>query len=157
MQASIPSIVGQMIVFFIFVWFTMKFVWPPITKALEERRAKIADGLAAAERGAASLKEASAKSDEALKAARTQAQDIVAGANKQATQMIEAAKAAAQAEADKIIEHAKGEVDRQVAQAKDALRKQVADLAVLGAARILKREVNPQAHADILQDLAGRI
>ena len=157
MQASIPSIIGQMIVFFIFVWFTMKFVWPPITKALEERRAKIAEGLAAAERGAASLKEASAKSDEALKAARAQAQEIIAAANKQATQMIETAKATASSEAERIVEHAKGEVDRQIGQAKEALRKEVADLAVLGAARILKREVNAQSHADILQDLAGRI
>ena len=157
MQASIPSIIGQMIVFFIFVWFTMKFVWPPITKALEERRTKIAEGLAAAERGAASLKEASAKSDEALKAARAQAQDIIAAANKQATQMVEAAKATASTEAERIVEHAKGEVDRQINQAKEALRKEVADLAVLGAARILKREVNAQAHADILQELAGRI
>jgi F-type H+-transporting ATPase subunit b len=157
MQASIPSIVGQMIVFFVFVWFTMKYVWPPITKALEERRARIAEGLAAAERGAASLKEASAKSDEALKEARAQAQDILSAANKQATQMIEQAKATASTEAERIIEHAKGEVERQITQAKEALRKEVADLAVLGAARILKREVNAQAHADILQDLAGRI
>jgi F-type H+-transporting ATPase subunit b len=157
MQASIPSIVGQMIVFFVFVMFTMKFVWPPITKALEERRTRIADGLAAADRGAASLKEASARSDEALKAARVQAQDIVAAANKQATQMIEAAKATATAEAAKIVEHANGEVTRQVAQAKQELGRQVADLAVLGAARILKREVNASAHADILQDLAARI
>lgn len=157
MQASIPSIVGQMIVFLIFVLFTMKYVWPPITKALEERRVRIAEGLAAAERGAASLKEASAKSDEALKAARVQAQEILAAANKQATQMIEQAKATATAEGEKIVEHANGEVARQVAHAKEELRKQVADLAVLGAARILKREVNASAHADILQDLAGRI
>lgn len=157
MQASIPSIIGQMIVFFIFVWFTMKFVWPPITKALEERRAKIAEGLAAAERGAASLKEASAKSDAELKAARAQAQDIIAAANKQATQMVEAAKGTAVAEADRIKASAQAEVASQVTQAKAALRKEVADLAVLGAARILKREVNAQAHADILQDLAGRI
>ncbi|EIT72054.1 MULTISPECIES: F0F1 ATP synthase subunit B [Hydrocarboniphaga] len=157
MQASIPSIIGQMIVFFIFVWFTMKFVWPPITKALEERRAKIAEGLAAAERGAASLKEASAKSDAELKAARAQAQDIIAAANKQATQMVEAAKGTAAAEADRIKASAQAEVASQVTQAKEALRKEVADLAVLGAARILKREVNAQAHADILQDLAGRI
>jgi F-type H+-transporting ATPase subunit b len=157
MQASIPSIVGQMIVFFIFVWFTMKYVWPPITKALEERRVRIAEGLAAAERGAASLKEASVKSDEALKAARVQAQEILAAAHKQATQTIEQAKLTAAHEAEKLIEHADGEVARQVTHAKAELRKQVADLAVLGAARILKREVNASAHADILQDLAGRI
>lgn len=157
MQLSIPSLVGQMIVFAIFVWFTMKYVWPPITRALEERRARIAEGLAAAERGAATLKEASAQRDEALKAARQQAQEILAAASKQATQMIEQAKATAQAEGERIVESAKAEVERQVAQAREALRKQVADLAVLGAARILKREVNASAHADILQDLARRI
>ena len=151
------TLVGQAISFAIFVWFCMKYVWPPITKALEERRVRIAEGLAAAERGAASLKEASAKSDEALKAARVQAQEILTAANKQATQMIEAAKATATHEAEKIVEHANGEVARQVTHAKEELRKQVADLAVLGAARILKREVNASAHADILQDLAARI
>jgi F-type H+-transporting ATPase subunit b len=157
MQLSIPSLVGQMIVFAIFVWFTMKYVWPPITKVLEERRARISEGLAAAERGAASLKEASARSDEALKAARIQAQEILAAANKQAVQIVEQSKTTAQAEGERIVEAAKAEVDRQISQAKEALRKQVADLAVLGAARILKREVNAQAHADILQDLASRI
>lgn len=157
MQLSIPSLVGQMIVFAIFVWFTMKYVWPPITKALEERRARIAEGLAAAERGAASLKEASARSDEALKAARLQAQEILSSANKQATQTIEQARLTAQAEGERIVEAARAEVDRQIAQAREALRKEVADLAVLGAARILKREVNASAHADILRDLATRI
>lgn len=157
MQASIPSIIGQMIVFAIFVWFTMKFVWPPITQVLEERRQKIADGLAAAERGAQALKEASAKSDDELKVARGQAQDIIAAANKQATQMIEQAKATAASEAERIVESGHAEVQRQVAQAKDALRKELADLAVLGAARILKREINAQAHADVLTDLAARI
>lgn len=157
MQASIPSIVGQILVFMLFVWFTMKYVWPPITKALEERRTRIAEGLAAAERGAASLKEASVRSDEALKVARTQAQEILSAANKQSTQIVEQAKLTAGTEAERIVENARSEVDRQIAQAREALRKQVADLAVLGAARILKREVNPQTHADILQDLAGRI
>ena len=84
MQASIPSIVGQMIVFAIFVWFTMKFVWPPITKALDERQKRIADGLAAAEKGQKALIEASSRGDESLKAARAQAQDIVAAARDRA-------------------------------------------------------------------------
>jgi len=157
MQASIPSIVGQMIVFFIFVIFTMKYVWPPITKALDERRQKIADGLAAAERSAVALREATAKSDEELKLARHQAQDILAAANKQATQMIEQAKIQAGVEAERIVASGHAEVERQVAQAKDELRKQVADLAVLGAARILKREVSAQAHAEVLTDLAARV
>jgi len=157
MQASIPSIVGQMIVFTIFVWFTMKFVWPPITKAMEERRAKIADGLAAADKGAAALKAASAKSEEELKAARVQAQDIVATANKQAAQLVEQAKAAATTEAERIKASAHGDVEREIAKAKTELKKQVGELAVLGAAKILKREIDAKAHADVINDLAARV
>lgn len=157
MQASIPSIVGQMIVFTIFVLFTMKFVWPPIIKALEERRQRIADGLAAAEKGAKSLQDASARSEEALKAARTQAQEIVGAASKQATQLVEQAKADATTEAQRIVANAQAGVERQITQAREVLRKEVAELAVLGAARILKREVDAKAHADVLNDLAARI
>ena len=157
MQASIPSIVGQMIVFAIFVWFTMKFVWPPITKAMEERRAKIADGLAAAEKGAQALKAASSKADDELRLARTQAQEILATANKQATQMIEQAKASATTEADRIKANGAAEVQRELTQAKEALRKQVGELAVLGAAKILKREIDAKAHAEVLGDLAARV
>lgn len=157
MQASIPSIVGQMIVFAIFVWFTMKFVWPPITKAMEERRQKIADGLAAAEKGAAALQDASAKSEEELKAARAQAQEIVAAANKQATQLVEQAKAHAQEEGERIVAKAHEEVSREVAHAREELRKQVGELAVVGAAKILKREIDAQAHADVLNELAARV
>lgn len=157
MQASIPSIVGQMIVFFIFVVFTMKYVWPPIMKALEDRRAKIADGLAAAEKGARSLQDASAKSEEALKAARQQAQEIVASAGKQAAQMLEQSKLTAAEEADRIVARAGQETERAIAQARDALRKQVGELAVAGASRILKREIDAKAHADVINDLAARV
>ncbi|HEX4896355.1 MAG TPA: F0F1 ATP synthase subunit B [Solimonas sp.] len=157
MQASIPSIVGQMIVFGLFVWFTMKFVWPPITKALEERRTRIADGLAAADKGARSLQEASAKSEEALKAARAQAQEILAGANKQAVQLVEQAKTTAGQEAERIVAKAHEEVTREVARAREELRKQVGELAVIGAAKILKREIDTKAHADVLAELAAKV
>jgi F-type H+-transporting ATPase subunit b len=157
MQASIPSIVGQMIVFMLFVWVTMKFVWPPITKAMEERRTKIADGLAAAEKGARSLQDASLKSEEALKEARVQAQEIIAAANKQAVQMVEQAKGTAQTEADRIVAKAHDEVAREVARAREELRKQVGELAIAGAAKILKREIDTKAHADVLNDLAAKI
>mgnify|MGYP001613498730 CR=1 FL=1 len=157
MQASIPSIVGQMIVFFIFVIFTMKFVWPPIVKAMEERRTRIADGLAAAERGSRALQEASSKSEDALKAARVQAQEILAAANKQASQIVEQAKGTAQSEADRIVAKAHEDVEREVAHAREALRKQVGDLAITGAAKILKREIDAKAHADVLNELSARI
>ena len=157
MGISIPSVLGQMIVFLLFVMFTMKYVWPPIMKAMEEREAKIRDGLAAAEKGKAALAEASSKSDEELKAARTQAQDIIAAANKQATQLVEKAKGDATAEQQRIIARGHAEVEQMAAQARDALRKQVADLAVSGAEQILKREVDAKAHAEILDRLAARI
>ena len=157
MGISIPSVLGQMIVFLLFVMFTMKYVWPPIMKAMEEREAKIRDGLAAAEKGKAALAEASSKSDEELKAARTQAQDIIAAANKQATQLVEKAKGDATAEQQRIIASGHAEVEQMAAQARDALRKQVADLAVSGAEQILKREVDAKAHAEIHDRLAARI
>lgn len=157
MQASIPSIFGQIFVFILFIVFTMKYVWPPITSALEERRQKIADGLASAEKGAQALKEASARSDEAVKEARVQAQEILSSASRQAAQLIEQAKAQAEAEKARIVESGHAEVERDLAQAREALRRQVADLAVLGAARILKREINAEGHSDVIADLAARI
>jgi len=157
MQASIPSIVGQMITFAIFVWFTMKFVWPPITKALAERQVKIADGLAAAERAQKSLADASSRSDEALKAARMQAQEIVASASKQATQLVEQARGEAESEKARIVAAGHAEVVRELTQAKDSLRKQVGELAIAGASKILKREINAGAHADLISDLAAKV
>jgi F-type H+-transporting ATPase subunit b len=157
MQASIPSIVGQMLVFILFVAFTMKFVWPPIVKALEERRQKIADGLAAAEQGARALQDASARSDEELKAARAQAQDILANASKQASQIVEQAKTTAQEEGARIVAKAHEDVEREVAHAREALRRRVGELAVIGAAKILKREIDAKAHADVLDELATRV
>jgi F-type H+-transporting ATPase subunit b len=151
------TLFAQAAVFAVFIWFTARFVWPPLMKAMTDRQNRIADGLAAAEKGARSLADASAKSDEALKAARVQAQDILAGANKQAVQLVDAAKVQAKTEAERIVAAARDEVSREVAKAREDLRKQVGELAVLGAAKILKREVNAQAHADVLADLAARV
>lgn len=151
------TLFGQMLAFGILIWFTMKFVWPPLLAAIDERRKTIADGLSAAERATASLKDASAKSGEELKAARQQSTEIVAAANKQAAALVEQAKVAASAEAERIRTAAKGEVDREIASARESLRKQVGELAVLGASRILKREVDAKAHADVIGDLAARI
>lgn len=151
------TLFAQAAVFAIFIWFTARFVWPPLMKAVEDRQKTIADGLAAAEKGARSLQDASAKSDEALKAARVQAQEILAAANKQATQTIDAAKGTAKTEADRIVAAAREEVSREVLQAKEILRKQVGELAVAGASKILKREIDAKAHADVLKDLAARV
>ena len=151
------TLFGQMLAFGILIWFTMKFVWPPLLAAIDERRKTIADGLSAAERATQSLKDASTKSDEELKAARQQSAEIVANANKQAAQLVEQAKTAASTEAERIRTAAKGEVDREIAVAREALKKQVGELAVLGASRILKREVDAKAHADVIGELAARI
>lgn len=151
------TLFAQAAVFASFIWFTARFVWPPLMKAMTDRQNRIADGLAAAEKGAKSLSDAAARSDEALKQARAQAQDILAAANKQATQLVEAAKGQAKTEADRIVAAAHDEVGREVGKAREELRKQVGALAVEGATRILKREINAQAHVDVLNDLAAKV
>lgn len=151
------TLVGQMIAFMIFVWFTMKYVWPPITEAMSERQQKIADGLAAAEKGARELQDAAAKSDEALKQAREEAREILAGANRQATQIVEEARTAAQSEGDRIKSQAQAEIDQSIASAREALRKEVGVLAVQGASQILGREIDANAHAELVDRLAAQI
>ncbi len=151
------TLFAQAAVFVLFIWFTRKFVWSYLMKQVENRQKTIADGLANAEKGNRSLAEASAKSDEQLRAARTQAQDILSGANKQAGQMVEQAKGTAQTEAERIKAAAHAEAMREVERVKEALRKQVGELAVAGAAQILKREIDAKAHADVIKDLAAKI
>lgn len=151
------TLFAQAFVFAVFIWFTARFVWPPLMRAVDQRQKTIADGLAAAEQGSRSLQEAAAKSDEALKAARAQAQDILSAANKQAVQVVEQAKTQAKTEADRIAVGAREEVEREVAKARETLRKQVGELAVIGATKILKREIDAKAHADVLKDLAARV
>ena len=147
------TIVGQAIAFAIFVWFTVKFVWPPLLKAIEDRQKAIADGLAAAEKGKLELAQADKKTTEVLGEARGRAGDIISAAERRAAQMIEEAKAAAKTEGDRIVAGAKAEVEQNVFRAKESLRAQVASLAVSGAEKILRREVNAQAHADLLTQL----
>ncbi|MBY0439904.1 MAG: F0F1 ATP synthase subunit B [Burkholderiales bacterium] len=143
----------QLIVFFIGAMITMKFIWPPLIGALEERQKKIADGLAAGERGKQDLLAAEKRAQEADRAARDRAQEILAQGEKRAAAMIEEAKVAAKAEADRISAAAKADVEQEVRRAREALREQVAVLAVAGAERILKREVDASAHAAMLNDL----
>ncbi len=151
------TLVGQMIAFALFVWFTMKYVWPPITSAMQERQQKIADGLAAAEKGARSLQDAAARSDEALKEAREEAREILAGANRQANQILEEARGAAQAEAGRIKDQAQAEIEQSISSARESLRKDLGRLAVSGAEQILKREIDAKAHSDIIDRLAAQI
>jgi F-type H+-transporting ATPase subunit b len=151
------TLIAQALVFAIFIWFTKKFVWSFLMQKVDERQKTIADGLAAAEKGTRALEEASVARDEQLKAARTQAQEILAAAGKQGAQALDTARAQSKAEAERIVAAAKADVDRQIAQAREELRRKVGDLAVLGAATILKREIDAKAHADVLKDLAAKI
>jgi F-type H+-transporting ATPase subunit b len=147
----------QLVVFFIGAWVTMKFIWPPLIKALEERQKKIADGLAAADRGQKSLEDARRKIADEQVAERAHVQQIVADAEKRGQAIVDAAKDQAKVEADRIIESARVEAQQEMQRAKDALRDQVAVLAVAGAEQILKREVNPQVHTELLAQLKAKL
>ena len=144
------TLLGQTIMFAMFVWFCMKFVWPPIMAALDARKKQIADGLAAAERGKHDLELATKRSTEALREGREKSAELLAQAEKRAAQVIEEAKTAAKVEADRIVAGAKAEIEQEAVRAKEQLREQVAVLVVSGAEKILRREINAQAHADIL-------
>ncbi|MBU4611166.1 F0F1 ATP synthase subunit B [Achromobacter sp. GG226] len=151
------TIIFQMLVFFILGWFTMKFVWPPLTKAMEERRQKIAAGLADAERGRADLAQAQARVSLLESSAKAENQARVADAEKQAAALIEQARREAEAERARIVAQAQQEAEQEVQRARAALRDAVADLAVKGAEQILRREVNAQAHADLLGQLKAQL
>ena len=140
----------QAIVFAILVWFTMRFIWPPITKALDERAAKIADGLAAADKAKAEMVAADRRVQAQLAESRDVMAQRLADADKRAQAIVEEAKKRAEDEAAKIIAAAKAEVEQQAFAAREALREQVAALAVKGAEQILRREVNASVHADLL-------
>ncbi len=140
----------QLVVFAILVWFTMRFVWPPITKAIDERSQKIADGLSAAERARVELSNANRRVDEQLAAARDDAAKRLADAERLAQSMVEEAKTRAAEEGAKIVAAARAEAQQEMIKAREVLRGQVAELAVRGAEQILRREVNSSVHADLL-------
>jgi F-type H+-transporting ATPase subunit b len=146
-----------MVVFLILAWFTMKFVWPPMVKALDERAKKIADGLAAAEKGKTELEAAHKRVDQELAKARNDGQQRIADAEKRALAVAEEIKANAQAEAARIIAQAKSEAEQQVVKARETLRAEVATLAVKGAEQILKREIDQAAHAQLLDQLKAEL
>jgi len=140
----------QAIVFAILVWFTMKFVWPPITKALDERAQKIADGLAAADKAKSELSSANKRVESELATSRTETAARLADAERRGQAIVEEAKAKATEEGQKIIAAAKADAEQQSIKAREALREQVAVLAVKGAEQILRKEVNAGIHADLL-------
>ena len=147
------TLAAQTVVFFILAWFTMKFVWPPIMKALDERAVKIADGLAAAERGKQSLDLAAKHSAQTMREGKEKVAELLARAEQRAQQRIEEAKLEAKLEADKILAGAQAEIEQEASRAKEILRERVAELAVAGAEKILRREVNSKVHAEMLSAL----
>ena len=147
------TLVMQAIAFFAFILFTAKFVWPPLVRAIETRQRQISEGLQAGEQGRQSLATAEKRVADMLGEAKARAAEIVATGEKFRTETMEAARNEARAEAERIVASAKAEIEQEVTRAKEQLRNQVADLAVAGAARILKREVDAKAHADLLADI----
>jgi F-type H+-transporting ATPase subunit b len=151
------TLIAQMVVFLILAWFTMKFVWPPMVKALDERAKKIADGLAAAEKGKTELEAAHKRVDQELAQARNDGQQRIADAEKRAVSIADEIKANAKAEAARIVAQAKADAEQQVVKARETLRAEVAALAVKGAEQILKREIDEAAHTELLNQLKAEL
>jgi len=151
------TLIGQTITFIVFVWFCMKYIWPPFMAALDERNARISEGLAAAQRGQQDLEDAQAKVSDSLKDAKAQAQEIINQAQKRANEIVDEAKGSAREEADKIKLAASADIDQQVTAAREQLRKEVSVIALAGAEQILKREVDAKAHAEVLDELVAQI
>lgn len=151
------TLIGQLVAFAVFVWFCMKFVWPPLMAAIEERQKKIADGLAASERAEKDLLIAQDKATEQLKEAKTQAAEIVDQAKKRGNQIVDEETQRGHAEREKIIAQGFAEIEAERNRAKEELRKQVAALAVVGAERILQREIDAAAQSDIVEKLVAEL
>ena len=151
------TLIGQTIAFAVFVWFCMKFVWPPIISALNERKTRIADGLAAADEGQREKAPAEEHAAEVLEEAKGQAQEIIRRAERRETEMVEEAKTTARGEGDRILTAARGEIDKEVNQAREALRAQLATLVVAGAGQILSREVDEKAHSQLIDELTQEL
>lgn len=151
------TLLGQMGTFIVFVWFTKTFVWPPVMQALEERRARIAEGLAAADRGQKALQNADAQVAERLREARQQASQIIEQAERRGAELVEEAKENAQAAGERMLAQARAELEQDVNRAREALRGQVAAIALSGARQLLEKEIDAGAHRDLLDRLAGQL
>jgi F-type H+-transporting ATPase subunit b len=151
------TLIGQSIAFFVFVWFVMKYVWPPLLNVLNERKKTIADGLAAAERGKHQQEIAEKHAAEVIHEAKQQAAEIISRAEKRASEIIEEAKDTARAEGERIVTAANAEIAQEVTRAKEQLRGQVVSISVAAASRILKREINEQSQDELIKDLVAQI
>ena len=151
------TLAWQMLFFILFVWFSRKYVWAPILGAINERRTTIADGLAAAEKGQQAEEEGRKQAEEFIAQAKAQANEIIGKAEKRGSELVEEAKATAKDEGARILNAARDEIDTELNKAKEALRGQVSELAVAGAQQILKREIDPKAHSELLDQLATKL
>ncbi len=151
------TLIGQAIAMAVFVWFCMKYVWPLLLAMIEERQQKIADGLAAADKGNKALEDAQLRIQAMVDEARAQARGILDQAQSRANGIVEEARVAADQERDRIIQSGRAEVDQQINRARDELRGQVAAIAVAGAEKILAREIDARTHQDLLTKLAAQI
>ena len=151
------TLLGQFITFAVLVWFTMKYVWPPIIKAIHDRQVRIAEGLAAAERGQHELELAQHKSLELQRDAKIQAADILDQANKRAARIIDEAKSRARVEGERLLEISKLEIEQEVLNAKQQLREQIAQIAVAGAEKILQKHIDVSTDEHLLQQLVAEI
>lgn len=148
------TLIGQAISFAIFVWFCMKYVWPPLTAAMQERQKQLSDGLLNAEKAQAELDRVKAQMAAELNQAKQQAAGLIDQANKRANQIVEDAKGAALKEGDRLKQAAQAEIEQEIQRAKEALRKQVSQLAIAGAEKILERSIDQSVHSDIVNKLA---
>jgi len=151
------TLIAQALTFALFIWFCVKFIWPPITRAIDERQKKIIAGLADAEQARVTLENAGKQADTSVREARERASQIILQAEQRSVQMIEEAKSTARAEGAREKAVAQADIEQQMTSAKDQLREQVALLAVAGAEKILQREVNAQAHSDLLKQLREQL
>nr|WP_153448232.1 F0F1 ATP synthase subunit B [Vibrio sp. S11_S32] len=151
------TLIGQAIAFALFVWFCMKYVWPPLMAAIENRQKNIADGLAAADRAAKDLGLAQANASDKLKEAKKAAAEIIDQANKRKSQILEESQTEAKVERQKILDQGRAEIETERNRARDELRKQVAVLAMAGAEKILERSIDQNAHQDILDNITAKL
>lgn len=155
MLPSIWTIIGQAGTFLVFIWAVMKFVWPPLTQAMEERRQKIAEGLAQSEEAEQALDRARAEAEDVIRQARQKAGEIIDQASKRGSQIVEQAKEEALGERDRQVAAAEAEIRLATNQAREALRERLAELAVAGASRVIEKEIDAKAHRDMLDKLAA--
>lgn len=151
------TLIGQIVAFILLIWFINRFLWGPLSSMMENRQKRIADGLAAAEKGRHELEAAEKHAQEQMQEAKNKAAEILAQAEKRANEIVEEAKGTGRTESERIVTAAHAQIDQEITRAREELRGQVVSIAVAGAEKILKREIDPKAHNDLLKDLVAQV